>query len=181
MSTEAKQMLGALVAGLESGYIELRPIHRERGAGKSEFFPVADFAEAATQAVELGRGRNLYFGVIPRTHENGRGAADVGPATTIWADIDSDKAMVELLSFVPPSIMVATGTEGHHHAYWLLDTPQDAEAVVALNRDLALHLGADVAATDAARILRLPGTLNHKSVPPVVVTLVMLEDRKSVV
>jgi hypothetical protein len=178
MPADAIRMLGALLAPLESGYIELRPIHRKRGAGKSEFFPVADFAKAAERAAELGRERDLYFGVIPRTHENGRGAADVGPATTVWADLDSSEAMIELRSFAPPSIMVATGTEGHHHAYWLLDSPQDAEAVVALNRDLALHLGADVAATDAARILRLPDTLNHKSDPPTGVQLVALEDRR---
>jgi hypothetical protein len=178
MPADATQMLGALVAALESGYVELRPIHREHGPSRSEFFPVADFANAAERAMELGRSRDLYYGVIPRAHEGGRGAADVGPATTVWADLDSPEAMIEVLSFVAPSIMVATGTEGHHHAYWLLDAPRDAEAVVALNRDLALHLGADVAATDAARILRLPGTLNHKTDPPATVRLVALEDRR---
>ncbi len=177
MPADATQMLGALVAGLESGYVEL-PIHREHGPSRSEFFPVADFANAAQRAVELGRACDLYYSVIPRAHEGGRGAADVGPATTVWADLDSPEAMIEVLSFVAPSIMVATGTEGHHHAYWLLDAPHDAEAVVALNRDLALHLGADVRATDAARVLRLPGTLNHKTHPPAAVRLVALEAQR---
>lgn len=178
MSAEATQMLNALVAPVETGYLELRPIDRQRGAGKPEAFHVADYARAARRAVELGRRCDVYFGVIPRTHEAGRGAADVGPATAVWADLDSPEATIELLSFVEPSIVVGSGSQGHHHAYWLLDAPHDAETVVALNRDLAVHLGADVRATDAARLLRLPGTRNYKLDPPADVTLAALEDHR---
>jgi hypothetical protein len=99
MSADATQMLGALVAPLETGYIELRPIDRQHGAGKSEFFHITDHANAAQRASALGRTLDVYYGVIPRTHEGGRGAADVGAATTIWADLDSDSGAVELASF----------------------------------------------------------------------------------
>lgn len=50
--------------------------------------------------------------------------------------------------------------------------------MVALNRDLATVLGADLKATDAARILRLPGTLNHKTAPPVEVRLLQISDAR---
>lgn len=48
------------------------------------------------------------------------------------------------------------------HAYWVLDVPVSKEQAEIGNRRLALALGADPAATDAARVLRPPGTFNHK-------------------
>jgi len=48
------------------------------------------------------------------------------------------------------------------HAYWMLDAPVSKEQAEIGNRRLALALGADPVATDAARVLRPPGTFNHK-------------------
>lgn len=48
------------------------------------------------------------------------------------------------------------------HAYWMLDAPVSKEQAELGNRRLAQALCADAAATDAARVLRPPGTLNHK-------------------
>jgi hypothetical protein len=65
----------------------------------------------------------------------------------------------------PPSIRVSTG--GGEHVYWLLDepaplrTPEQRAALSATLRGLADYLGGDFRATDAARILRIPGTINY--------------------
>ena len=53
--------------------------------------------------------------------------------------------------------------EGMHNAEAI------AHRVVHGNRHLAYALGADLASADAARILRVPGTLSHKSQPPTAV------------
>jgi RepB DNA-primase from phage plasmid len=66
---------------------------------------------------------------------------------------------------------LASGSPGSHHAYWLLDEPIPIETLEGVNRQLAARLGADEHATDASRILRLPGTLNHKTDPATEVTL----------
>lgn len=181
MTVDTHEMLGALVARLEAGCIELRPIHRSEGARRSEFFPVEQHGRAATSAIQLGESCDVYFSAIPRVRE-GRGAADVGPAPAAWADLDTPDAHAALAAFtafkLPPSILIASGTADNRHAYWLLDEPQPAEAIVQLNRDLARMLGADERATDAARVLRLPGTLNHKTMPPTVVRLLSLTERR---
>jgi hypothetical protein len=65
---------------------------------------------------------------------------------------------------LPPSLRVDSG--GGEHDYWLtedylkLDTPERIHAFEMANRGLADALGGDLAATDASRILRVPGTFN---------------------
>lgn len=52
------------------------------------------------------------------------------------------------------------------HAYWSLDAPLSPAWFERANRRLSYRLGADLKVTDAARILRPPGSLNHKTTPP---------------
>jgi hypothetical protein len=176
----ATKLLEPIVAILDEGFVELRMIAPEGRARGSEFFPIADASGAAARAVVLALESNVYFSVIPRLREGGRGGADVGLAPVVWADIDGSDAVGNLQRFPhQPSILVASGGgSGHLHAYWLLEAPEPAKVVVELNRELAGVLGADVRATDAARILRLPGTLNHKANPPTEVRLIKQSDRR---
>ena len=48
------------------------------------------------------------------------------------------------------------------HAYWLLRRAVAPVEVERANRRLAWALGADLSSADAARILRPPGTVNHR-------------------
>jgi hypothetical protein len=65
---------------------------------------------------------------------------------------------------------VASG--GGVHAYWLTDepwlcsSPESREAIAVLQHAWVLKVGADPTVHDLARILRVPGTLNHKYNPP---------------
>lgn len=72
-------------------------------------------------------------------------------------------------------MIVASGTPGHAHAYWQLARPIDVAALERANRQLAHHLGGDLASVDAARILRPPATWNHKHSPPTAVQLIDLD------
>jgi hypothetical protein len=74
-----------------------------------------------------------------------------------------------------PAIVVRSGSGANVHAYWPLReplSPQDAERA---NLRLAHTIGADRACVDVARILRLPGSWNHKHEQPAPVTTMRLE------
>ena len=108
---------------------------------------------------------------------------DVGPAghknAPKYQTKDEARAAVEQFP-LRPTMLIDSG--GGFQCYWLFreavrltaaegpqagtPAPLDAHPMIAqvkgINRALALPLGGDVAATDAARILRLPGTFNMK-------------------
>lgn len=147
---------------------------------------------AAAAAVEALAGRDVYVGVGLARQDFGTSqrcpADQVAGLTAAWADLDVlsdahskkslppsiEQALSVLPSEMPPSIVVATGNGAH--AWWLLkepylfDTDQErnwAASVVlrwqtllrfnAANRGWAFDRLADL-----ARVLRVPGTLNHK-------------------
>lgn len=62
---------------------------------------------------------------------------------------------------VPKPNFVLDTSPGKHQAIWKIEdaTPQDAEE---LQQRMAHEFGADIAATDASRVLRLPGFANKK-------------------
>jgi P4 family phage/plasmid primase-like protien len=116
--------------------------------------------------------RDIYHGAASRAP----GSAPPGRLETVWrvpalwADLDrvEDKAAVLELArgcYCPPSSINDSG--GGLHLWWRLPEaePPD-EALVALLRGLARVFGGDPAVCDLARIMRLPGTLNHKYDPP---------------
>src|SRR5204862_7075973 len=83
------------------------------------------------------------------------------------AECDGGEAVAALAEFGPvPAIVIASGSGSNCHAYWLLAEPLARDGVERANRRLAHALGADSASADAARILRIPGTLSHKHDPP---------------
>jgi hypothetical protein len=150
----------------------------------------ADYALSRAETHEVYFGLGLYRPDV----ESGRGlAADVRAITCVWADIDfggmhakpnvppDEKAAYEVIARVglPPSIVVHSG---HGlHAYWLLSEEMTADqGAGALSwrwsqtvRACARALGYEVDAVgDLARVLRVPGTFNHKADPDVPVRIV---------
>ncbi len=121
------------------------------------------------------------------------GEASAVVLTAIWVDLDvagaghkrgdlppNRDAVLSLTAAVPhrPSCIVRTG--GGFHLYWFLREPwvletdaerASAKALVrklqwAFQREAAVHGWSVDGTSDLARVLRLPGTLNHKTVPP---------------
>lgn len=112
-------------------------------------------------------GWDAYIGVLPRIRQGGK-AEDCKPTTTVlWADIDTKNLggshMASLLSVqkagLEPSILVDSGNG--LHAYWLLRQPVPFAKASAAMRGLHKLIGSD-SVHDAPRVLRLPGTYNHK-------------------
>jgi putative DNA primase/helicase len=118
---------------------------------------------------------DVYVGVATRASSRGGTSQDCRELYALFADLDfkdSSEADVRqrLDAFPhPPSAIVFSG--GGLQAFWLLAAPlsiadHGAKSIQTMLRRLATALGGDLNATDAARVLRLPGTLNHKYDPP---------------
>jgi hypothetical protein len=93
------------------------------------------------------------------------GGKDAVPVTrALWVDLDTSAARGRLARFKPvPSMIVHSG--GGAHAYWELREPAAADAAEPVLRRLAMALEADRACAEVARVLRPPGSFNHKTRP----------------
>jgi hypothetical protein len=125
--------------------------------------------------VSIPVGGDLYFGVHPSKKNRGSSRRsdedNILSANCLYADFDAkhrDKACVldaiEQLPF-PPSVVIDSG--GGYHGYWLFsetlsidNTTRDRIKKVQAN--WVDRVGADPAAKDLARMLRVPGTRNCK-------------------
>jgi hypothetical protein len=170
-TTDVQRYLHALFHREGAGaLIELRS--RYRGGMRSAFLPAADTFTAARTIVREALRTDVYVGVAARRRRAG-GKDALQQLRTLWADLDTPDARARLDELpVAPAIVIASGTAGHVHAYWRLQRPVSIGAAEASNRRLAAQLGADSGAvTNAATILRPPGTYSHKTKPPAPVVL----------
>jgi hypothetical protein len=94
-----------------------------------------------------------------------RSKKNVTRVRCIHGDFDSaTAAMLEnVYAILHPSIAVTTSSANRCHLYWLIRTDETISKELAeeLNKSLVL-LGADKAATDVSRLLRLPGFRHMK-------------------
>ena len=130
--------------------------------------------------------QHCYFNVHPRGANLGyskRGKdEDVVAVNLLYADFDAkdwaggkpailahlDQLRAE--GFPYPTTLVDSG--GGVHAYWWLEdtfhikTDEDRERIKAIQQALVHEVNADTSVHDLARVLRIPGTKNHKYDPP---------------
>jgi hypothetical protein len=146
-------------------FVEVR-YKREGGAkGMGQLWlSVGQTAAGLSSILRLGLHTDVYVGVLPRAERCGR-ADSIERGHVLYVDCDSPESIAELEQIDPAPSMVVDSGAGRH-AYWALNPPAGPEPIRRANRRLAHRLGADMASTDPARILRPPGTLNHKYDPP---------------
>lgn len=174
---EALRLQLAMIAGNEpaGGLLEVRHKHPGRPGMGQQFFDRRDREAAAEAITALAARTETYVGAAPRRHRHG-GTEAIARCWTLWADCDGPAAVEALDAFhPPPAVVVATGSGGNRHAYWPLRRPLSPEDAQRANRQLAHALGADVRATDAARILRPAASRNFKHDPPAEVRCTRLE------
>jgi hypothetical protein len=154
---------------------------RWKRTGENEFMSRAFFGtlrEVQDTALDLRHVHDVYVGVAPRRDRIGT-KEGVTHLRAIWADLDAKdghtrESRWEQLMDLPyhPSMMVWTGAGWH--VYWLLREPaegqEELDRAEALMGRLAEGLDGDHVG-DRARILRPPGTFNHKYDEPRRVTL----------
>jgi hypothetical protein len=182
-SAPARQFLTALYGrffsqGQAAAFLEVRGKREGQGMSFRRFY-----RNPETLLKDMTRwqpGLNYWVGVALRRDNRGGAKADLLALTAAFADVDvgaaghkaashyqtKAEALAAIEAFpLRPSVVVDSG--GGFQPYWLFRepvqlSPETITRLEGINRGLAQALGGDVAATDAARILRLPGTFNMK-------------------
>jgi hypothetical protein len=130
-------------------------------------YPNLSLDEVASKIPDLeainARGAAIFVAVNQCQGQRNKGS--VVRVRGVHADFDGapEETLSEIRRRLPPTIEVQSSQAGNYHFYWLLKegeqmSPNMAEAI---NRGLA-KLGADPAATDVSRLLRLPGFRHMK-------------------
>jgi hypothetical protein len=175
---EAQLAYLALLADMadRDQFLEVR--WRPRAARmRRRFISVGRLGDAALLMRLLAPENDVYVGVAPRDGSGHGGRAAIGALHLAYIESDHAATAERLAAFAhPPTMVIASGTPGHHQVYWLLDRRYPPAEVEAANRRLARALGGDPACADSARILRPPGTLNHKEITTRSVTLLVLRE-----
>ena len=167
----------------EDGCIELRVLPSAR----TKFVQPGDVA-AVQKFIASNPNQNAFFGVAARRDSTNGRLENCSFIRALFADVDfkdfdSPEDAQHVLDGFPiqPSIVVHSGNG--LHPYWILDEPvnlqRDHVAFRSLLRRMAGALGADLAAAEPARVLRIPGTLNRKSNPPKDVVLVSCDGTRT--
>jgi hypothetical protein len=166
-----RMLAGATPAGR---LIEIR-CATTRGGMQQTFTPAIRPDRAADTTTRLGARADVYVGVLLRRQRAG-GRQACEHSHLAFIEIDRPDALERIERHpCPPTAVVLSGSPGHAHAYWQLHQAVDHDELEQANRRLAVRLGGDLAAVDAARILRPPASWNHKRTPPTPVTLLVLE------
>ncbi len=166
------------------GYIEIRAIDRH-GKVDQRFHPRQYKGDLAFCAGvdDDDHGRDVYFGVLPRPVRGGKAEDCTPDSTVLWADLDAKHnalgkkgCLDALLTFpVPASVIVDSGHG--YHAYWKLDKAYPFPDCQKAMKGIARYLGGD-SVYDQARVLRLPGTHNHKDEIPLPVRTIRLDETR---
>lgn len=184
--SQAATYLRWLTSPYASGYLEIRRIVFDGGKSKQVFqdyveLPMSESAieSTARMCVHMSnKGMDIYAGVLPRSAQSGR-AECVKQCATFWLDIDRlDNIDIEKMR-KRYDVIVRSGNGYHcYRRVSLHDIPDPKQRTPHKQwKDLLKawmvteDSGADVACAEPARVLRVPGTVNHKRDPLDVVLL----------
>ena len=167
---------------------EVRCIEPRSHEVTQRWFGLGAMDRAAEHCLSMAGTHDVYVGVLPRFGRGGH-SRDVAGAAWLYCDIDRGEGTAQDVAqmaaafcrrFGAAQIMVCT-VSGGGHFYWRMPvrwfgTNEDRSAHAAMLKRLCRTLGdegpgahADRAACDVARVLRVPGTLYHKTNPPTAV------------
>lgn len=140
---------------------------RRLPSGRSSWHKAGKLAEAVESLVQDNQlGQHIYMGANPRRARGGTKSKDVACARCLF--VDFDKIGIDVVKerwcnagLPTPTITIASG---HGiHAYWRLSEPVfDMDLWSTLQKRLIVLLNSDAAIHDPARLMRLPGFINHK-------------------
>lgn len=183
----ALQFLEAVLPANGLRVVAHKPPSWKRGY-QHDFFESNEDAIRRTAALNA-RGLNAWYGLSSFATDENRTVDNTLQVQSLWLDVDykqyespeeaQDDAARLYSEIGVPTIRVQSG--GGLHAYWVLrralPTPEWkplADAFQATWQSLGIK--ADPVSADAARVLRIPGSLNFKYDPPREVTLETYED-----
>lgn len=133
-------------------------------------------AEMASAASELAAGADVYYCTTLRSTAS-RKLVESECVAAVWIHADVDGRVELAPDLLPEAYIVGSGTPGHGHVYLKVTEALSANEFRQLGRGLRDHLraaGLDVDNKVAANdILRIPGTLNHKTDPATDVAVIL--------
>ena len=160
-----QQFIKELAKGTND-YIEIREIDPE-GNTKQHFIKPEDL-----KGYRPPMDKNIYFGVYSRFRKDGK-AQSCSTTKVLWVDYDAGmegltvyervkkvQSNIKAAGLPEPSVLVSSGNG--IHAYWILKERQ--QEVQEILKAMVLATNGDMRATDKARIMRLPNTLNVKDI-----------------
>jgi hypothetical protein len=141
--------------------------------------------EFADRSVDGSVREEAFVGVTPRMRRRGNKDA-IAASRFLWVDVDEPDrlpALWALLTERPCHLLIESAGSGGAHAYWKLAAPLEAtridratgelvEPIEHANLRIIHRLGvdddgkpnvADVRCKERARVMRLAGTVNHKT------------------
>jgi hypothetical protein len=144
----------------------------------SKFSTREGIERTLAELIKLNKaGQHIYVGVNPRKKEGGKSDADVSLARLVWVDVDNFEDIDFTLRTVSdcglpaPSMVVSSGRG--LHLYWLLDDPvEDLAKWTRMQKGIIKRLvdagfdQVDTVIHNPSRIMRMPGTVNHKNGKP---------------
>lgn len=112
---------------------------------------------------------NIYCSANPRSRPGGTSRRDVPFARCVYVDLDKtcvDVAMRTWRGTGLPVPTIVVGSGHGVHLYWRLRDPLfDLGLWTSIQKSLIGALGSDPAVHDPARVMRLPGFMNHNGDP----------------
>jgi hypothetical protein len=167
MDTHAKEFLATIFEDKQANeVIDMRALLFKNGKSVQDTQAFYKTTEECLEFVKQwsALGWDIYCGIAPRIeNRNGpqRGTKeDIQSVSWLWADIDADNPAADAYLTLPPTLVINSGKG--RHVYWKLNRRVPGEFIVeAINLMIGIF-GADKGAKDYSRILRVPGTLNHK-------------------
>jgi hypothetical protein len=163
-----RDFLHAIWGDLDGRFGEIRAI--KAGVVRQSYHPSPEAAESDAMVLN-SLGHDVYFGVLPRNEKAGTGAAIDDVTSVLWADFDAKtfpggkRQAFGALAQVAPQAHIVVDSGNGYHGYWLLNALEMYEDAREVMKGMAILTGADPKTHDKARILRVPGTDNHKTDP----------------
>lgn len=184
---DVQKFFTVLFPSLEGGFVEQRVFHPTEKEVYQYFYDSIDQLLFQFPEIDrLAKNFNVYFGVCPRSRKEGTKSA-VQYVLCLWVDLDfklfkggKDEALARLRDFpLSPTIIINSGYG--FHVYWRFREPEqisepgDVAKIESYLKALANALNADPKSAELARVLRIPGTLNHRDpINPLPVQIVQI-------
>lgn len=156
-----------------TGYLCIVTINRNSSSKKKDvkqqFFNYPQEIDNALQFIDKHYETvDLYFAPFLMTQERRR-KEDILETPIAWAD--GDDCPIEVLKLQPSAVVRSSKAKGQdkYHFYWKFDEVELSDVGENISKRIAYaHAdeGMDKGGWDLTQLLRVPGTLNHKYVPP---------------
>lgn len=132
-----------------------------------------DLHRQLVRANNAGQG---LFVTINETDGKGRKTENIKKVEAVFVDLDGAPLQPVLDAEATPHLIVESSPE-RYHAYWFVqDLSLDRFSLV--QRRLAEKFNGDPAVVDLPRVMRVPGSVNHKREEPFVSGIIHVQEKR---